>query len=146
MCSEGYSQLCRSVELFSRLSSTKMVFADLARPQRRGFFSTSTTSDETVIPRSFPWSSDMAIALPMVSAKKPRQARPPSKKAAERAAATDQAGRHLYFRFNVIRARMQAHGIYWTCWLGLKLLAHCGLEPGWASPTKRPGCATPRST
>jgi hypothetical protein len=23
---------------------------------------------------------------------------------------------------------MQAHNIHWTCWLGLKLLAHCGLE------------------
>ena len=68
------------------------------------------------------------IALPMVPASKPRPSRTPSKKAAERAAAYEQFGQQLFFRFNVIRARMQAHGINWTCWLGLKLLAHCGLE------------------
>ena len=37
-------------------------------------------------------------------------------------------GQRHFFRFNVIRARMEAHGINWTCWLGLKLLAHCPLE------------------
>jgi len=71
----------------------------------------------------------MAIALPMVSAKKPRQARPPSKKAAERAAATDQAGRHLYFRFNVIRARMQAHIGNIHRWLRTEaMIANRGIE------------------
>jgi len=64
----------------------------------------------------------------MVPAKKPRPSRKPSKKAAERAAAYDLFSRQLFFRFNVIQARMQAHGINWTCWLGLKLLAHFGLE------------------
>jgi hypothetical protein len=74
------------------------------------------------------------IALPIVPAKKPRPPRSPSKKAAERAAAYDLFSRQLFFRFNVIRARMQAHGINWTCWLGLKLLAHCGLETWLGKP------------
>ena len=29
---------------------------------------------------------------------------------------------------------MEAHGINWTCWLGLKLLAHCGLETWLGKP------------
>jgi len=64
----------------------------------------------------------------MVPARKPRPSRRPSEKAAERTAAYEQFGLQLFFRFSVIRARMQTHGIHWTCWLGLKLLAHCGLE------------------
>jgi hypothetical protein len=64
----------------------------------------------------------------MAPARKPRPSRPPSKKAVERAAEFEFFGRQLFFRFDVIQARMEAHGINWTCWLGLKLLAHCGLE------------------
>ena len=74
------------------------------------------------------------IPLPMVPARKPRPSRLPSKKALERAAEFELFGRQLFFRFNVIKARMQAHGINWTCWLGLKLLAHCGLETWLGTP------------
>lgn len=68
------------------------------------------------------------IALPLVPARKPRTSKPPSTKAVERAAEFELLGRQLHFRFSVIQARMQAHGINWTYWLGLKMLAHSGLE------------------